>query len=103
MLSVFLAGSWRENRLQFFESYFLFTFVHFGKLGGQNSGMGSAELLQRFPGGFLRENAAFWSRICYNPTSFPFGYVRVLVIFRPLLAVPLKFGLFVILFLSTQG
>ena len=77
-----------------FESCFLFIFVHFGKLGGQNSGMGSAELLQRFPGGFLRENAAFWSRISYHPTFFPFGYVRVLVIFRLLLAVPLKFGLF---------
>ena len=81
----------------------MFIFVHFGKLGGQNSGMGSAELLQRFPGGLLRENAAFWSRITYHPTSFPFGYVRVLVTFRLLLAVPPKFGPFVILLLSTQG
>ena len=64
----------------FFGSSILFILVHFGELGGQNSGMGSAELLQRFPGGFLRENAAFWSRISYHPTSFPFGYVRVLVI-----------------------
>ena len=102
MLSFFLAGSWRENRLQFLRVV-LFIFVHFGKLGGQNSGMGSAELLQRFPGGFLRENAAFWSRISSHPTFFPFGYVRVLVFFRLLLAVPLKFGLFAIPLLTDQG
>ena len=81
MLSVFLAGSWRENRLQFFGSSFLFIFRSFRQIGWAELWDGSAELLQRFPGGFLRENAAFWSRFCfYNPLSLPFGYVRVLVI-----------------------
>ena len=37
------------------------------------------------------------------PHVFSFGYVRVLVIFRLLLAVPLKFGLPVTALLTNQG
>ena len=66
----FWDGCWRENRLRFLWKLFL---VHFGKLGGQSSGMGAAEILLRFPVGFLRENPAFSTWFFKNPTFFPFA------------------------------
>ena len=39
--------------------FWKFFFFHLGKLGGQSSGMGSAELLQRFPGGFPKGTRCF--------------------------------------------
>ena len=91
MLSVFLAGPWRENRPQFFESFFLFIFVHFGKLGGQSSGMGSAELLQRFPGWLSKGKRCFLESDCLQRQRlFPLTMFVFWLFSGSLLPVPLK-------------